>query len=94
MSEKIQEFIEVPQEFIREGNQVRHSAIDFHWCLIRHTFHSFLFDAQNPLEKVYPILIIMPVHIFMRHFDARRIYSDFQGCRNRFRCHGIYRLLG
>lgn len=27
MSEKIQEFIEVPQEFIREGNQVRHSAL-------------------------------------------------------------------
>ena len=28
MSEKLQEFIEVPQEFIREGNQVRHSAIE------------------------------------------------------------------
>ena len=27
MSEKIQEFLEVPQEFIHEGNQVRHSAV-------------------------------------------------------------------
>jgi len=27
MSEKIQEFLEVPQEFIREGNQVRHFAL-------------------------------------------------------------------
>ncbi|KAI0001677.1 secE/sec61-gamma protein [Russula vinacea] len=37
MSEKLQEFIEVPQEFIREGNQARHSAIALPPFLIRCT---------------------------------------------------------
>ena len=51
MSEKIQEFLEIPQEFIRDGNQVRHLALAL--SKAPHSYmHSFSFGAQNPLKKV------------------------------------------
>ncbi|KAF8665254.1 hypothetical protein AX16_000276 [Volvariella volvacea WC 439] len=53
MSDKVKEFIEIPQQFIREGNQVRTfpqrpAAAD--------RFSSSLHVAQNPHKKVYPAL--------------------------------------
>ena len=56
MSEKFQEFIEGPQEFIREGNQVCHSASPL--TPLAHDFHSFSFDAQNRLEKVFALCLL------------------------------------
>ena len=91
MSEKLQEFLEVPQEFIHEGNQVRHSAVAPAASLI--TLRSFLFDAQNPLEKVFEPVSLLYKCTHLHTTSTRRIYPDFQGSRDRFRRHGIYWLL-
>jgi len=56
MSEKIQEFLEVPQEFIREGNQVCHPHLTL--ALFPSYFYSFLFGAQNPLKKVFTLCFL------------------------------------
>ena len=48
MSEKIQEFLEIPQEFIRDGNQVRHLALALspkhliHTCTVSRSVHKTL----------------------------------------------------
>ncbi len=93
MPEKLQEFLDVPQEFVREGNQVRHSAVA-RPRLPLSTFHSSLFDAQNPLEKVFNLVFISHKCTYLYAASTRRICPDFQGCRDRFRCHGVYWLLG
>ena len=75
MSEKLQEFLEVPQEFIHEGNQVRHSAVAPAASLI--TLRSFLFDAQNPLEKVFELMSLYytsaPIYTLLRRVEFVQI---------------------
>jgi hypothetical protein len=59
MSEKIQEFLEIPQEFIRDGNQVR----IFYPCNPNKPLssppHSFSSGVQNPLKKVFALCLNM-----------------------------------
>lgn len=96
MSEKIKEFLEVPQDFIREGNQVRHSAVPHppSPSILLNPLRSFLFDAQNPLEKVFELVSSLYKCIHLHAASTRRICPDFQGCRDRFRRHGVHWLLG
>jgi hypothetical protein len=93
MSEKIQEFLEIPQEFIRDGNQVRHLALAYSTAPPSYTY-SFSCGAQNPLKKVIPpSFSSSPSPPLMCFFLSYRILSDFQGCCDRFCCHGFHRLL-
>ena len=55
---------------------------------------SFLFDAQNPLEKVFKLVSSVYKCTHLHTASARRICPDFQGCRDRFRRHGVHWLLG
>jgi len=56
MSEKIQEFLEIPQEFIREGNQVRHFCPRNSIGFSHHPLPpSFLSGVPNPLKKVFAL---------------------------------------
>lgn len=40
MSEKIKEFVEVPQQFVREGNQVRFAIVIVLYHVSEHLFRS------------------------------------------------------
>ena len=76
MSEKIQEFLEVPQEFIHEGNQVRHSAVATP-AVSLNPLRSFLFDAQNPPEKVFKFAPLVYKCTHSHTASTRRICPDF-----------------
>ena len=70
MSEKIQEFLEVPQEFVREGNQVRYPIFG-HSHHIPHKPPQFLVRCTKPSRKgLHTMLIVIPEHLLMRQFDA------------------------
>lgn len=58
------------------------------------SLRSFLFDAQNPLKKVFKLVSLLYKCTYLHAGSTRRIYSDFQGSRDRFRRHGVYWLLG
>lgn len=90
MSEKIKEFVEVPQQFVREGNQV--SLLHSSSCLIflSTSFEQFLARCTKPSWKGSysvsrfhdPDLNIPP-----------RIHPNFKSCRCWICSYGLHRLL-
>ena len=71
MSEKIQEFLEVPQEFIQEGNQVCHPALALipppsYFILLQ-----FLVRCTKPSRKGFcTMLLVVPDHPLISNLDA------------------------
>jgi hypothetical protein len=79
MSEKIQEFLEAPQEFIREGNQVCNPPLAH--ASFPSYLRSFLFDAQNPLEKVFTLCFLSD-RPFMRCFETQNLFKSLRLSRS------------
>lgn len=62
MSDKVREFVEIPQQFIRDGNQVR-TFYSPHPTRAHLFFFSSLHVAQNPLKKVLTATIYITTRI-------------------------------
>ena len=88
MSEKIKEFIEVPQQFVRDGNQVRALSLP---RVEAHPLLQFITRCTKPSSKgsyseahatLYSLLSL-----------SLRVRSDMQSSRYWLRSHGFHRLL-
>lgn len=60
MSEKLKEFVEIPQEFIKEGNQVRYAAHYRHGtdrvCPVPHKVHKALAERWADITLLLSVL--------------------------------------
>lgn len=89
MSDKIREFLEVPQQFFRDGNQVRPPLLVQN---IAPTYPcSSLHVAQNLLRRVGYSCISMSAP--MQTHPLCRIRSNLQGSSGRICSHGFHRVL-
>jgi hypothetical protein len=85
MSEKLQEFIEVPQQFVRDGRQVCLNTILSMYELI---CFQFIMRCNKPTEKGLLHWLSNTLFSSITH----RIPSNLQGSGSWFCSHGFHRL--
>ena len=91
MSDKVKEFIEIPQEFVKDGQQVSLSSTSRSDPCSPATVQ-FLTRCTKPSYKgEYTTCSECPSSMLIK--ETNRIYSDLQGCSCWLRRHGFHRLL-
>lgn len=93
MSDKMKELIEIPQDFIRDGNQVRLVSINL---LVKELMHTLVHSSSHGVPSLRKrVSIYMSCAVSPRRYSIGipRVLADLQGCRHRLRCHGIHRVL-
>lgn len=93
MSDKMKELIEIPQDFIRDGNQVRLVSIN---SLVKELMHTLVHSSSHgvpSLHKRVRVYIIHPAPQRRYSTIIYRVLADLQGCRHRLRCYGIHWVL-
>lgn len=93
MSDKMKELIEIPQDFIRDGNQVRLVSINL---LVKELMHTLVHSSSHGVPSLRKrVSIYMSCAVSPRRYSIGipRVLADLQGCRHRLRCYGIHRVL-
>lgn len=88
MSDKVREFVEIPQQFVRDGSQVRLVSPGFPPLRPVLTFLKFLTRCTKPSDKG-----LFSPGPFGPFSSCHRVHSDLQGRRRWFRRHGVHWLL-
>jgi hypothetical protein len=89
MSEKLKEFVQIPQEFVVEGNKVGYIVVVNSAQQPAHTFAVPDTVHQTVTEGLAP----HPAFSCHANRFVSRVCGYLQGSRHRFCCHGIHRLL-